>query len=415
MNSLVEDISVTRKRITIEATAAELEGEIQKSLQHVRSKARMSGFRPGKAPMSLIEKRYRRDVETEVLDRLIPDYYVSTIKSKGLSPLTPPIVESRDYQSKGDLKFVCYIEVRPTIEGLVYEGLPIEPIITQISDEDVQRQLKLLAGNRSTYIPVDRPIRVDDLLMVAMEDIKTARVYDEQYYKIAPEEAADALSTALLGKNKNDTVEIQLTLSPGFPVKELAGKTAHLRVTVKDIKELSVAEVDDELAKELGVDTLDELKVKVRESLEKYSQEGETKKQKAELVRSIVEKYDFELPELALASELDTIVQQAKTQPAFRELSDEQLRQRFNDDAKESFKTKVIIDLIGEKENVTVTEEDMKQRLREIAYASSMSLEALVQYYSSVEGSLEMLRYTLFREKVVDLIYSKAKTTEGGQ
>ncbi|MBF0317354.1 MAG: trigger factor [Nitrospirae bacterium] len=415
MNSLVEDISVTRKRITIEATAAELEGEIQKSLQHVRSKAKMSGFRPGKAPMSLIEKRYRRDVETEVLDRLIPDYYVSTIKSKGLSPLTPPIVESRDYRSKGDLKFVCYIEVRPTIEGLVYEGLPIEPVVTQISDEDVQRQLKALAVNRSTYTPADRPTRVDDLLMVAMEDVKTAKVYDEQYYKIAPEEVADNISTALIGKNKHDTVEVQSTLPSNFPVKELAGKTVELKITVKDIKELSVAEVDDDLAKELGVDTLDELKVKVRESLEKYSQDGETKKQKAGLLKSIVDKYDFELPELALASELDTIVQQAKTQPSFRNMPDEQIRQRFSDDARESLKTKVIIDLIGEKESVTVTEEDMKQRLREIAYASSMSTEALVQYYNSVEGSLEMLRYTLFREKVVDLIYSRAKIVEGGQ
>ncbi|MBF0538792.1 MAG: trigger factor [Nitrospirae bacterium] len=415
MNSLVEDISVTRKRITIEATAAEVEGEIQKSLKHVRSKARMSGFRPGKAPMSLIEKRYRRDVETEVLDRLIPDYYVSTIKSKGLSPLTPPIVESKDYQSKGDLKFVCYIEVRPEIEGLVYDGLPIEVITTQVSDEDVERQLKAIAANRSTYTPVDRPIQVDDLVIVDMEDVKGGKTYDDHYYKVGHESVADDISIALSGKSKQDTVEVQTTLPANFPVNELAAKTVDLRIKVKDIKELSIAAIDDELAKELGVDTLDELKGKIRETLERLAKDNAIKKQKAELIKSMVEKYDFELPELALKSELDDIVQQAKTQMTLKDVPEEELRQRAKDSAITSLKAKVIIDTIGEKEKITVNDDDMQQRLREIAYASSMTPEALMQYYSTMEGSMETMRYSIFREKVVDLVYSRAKTTDGGQ
>ncbi|MBF0607672.1 MAG: trigger factor [Candidatus Magnetobacterium sp. LHC-1] len=415
MNSLVEDISVTRKRITIEATAAEVEAEVQKSLEQVRSKARLSGFRPGKAPMSLIEKKYRRDVETEVLDRLIPDYYVNTIKSQGLSPLTPPVLESKDYQSKGDLKFVCYVEVRPPIDGLVYEGLPIEPVVTQVSDEDVEMQVKALASNRSTYSPVDRPIQVDDLVMVDMEDAKTAKKYGEQYYKVAPQAAADDISMALLGKSKNDTAEVHTTLPANFPVSDMAGKVADVRITIKDVKELLTAEIDDELAKELGVDTLDELKGKVRETMEKLAQDNIIKRQKAALIKSMVEKYDFELPAIALKAELDTIVQQAKTQQTLKDIPDEELNRKFSEDAIRSLKTKLIIDTIGEKENVNVSEADMRQRINEIAYASSMTPEALMQYYGSMEDSMEMLRYTLFREKVADLIYTKAKTVEGGQ
>ncbi|MBF0338705.1 MAG: trigger factor [Nitrospirae bacterium] len=415
MNSLVEDISVTRKRITIEATAAEVEAEVQKSLEQVKSKAKLSGFRPGKAPMSLIEKKYRRDVETEVLERLIPDYYVNTIKSQGLSPLTPPVLESKDYRSKGDLKFVCYVEVRPAIEGLVYEGLPIEPVVTQVSDEDVEMQVKAIASNRSTYSPVDRPIQVDDLVMVDMEDVKTGKKYGEQYYKVGPQAAADDISMALVGKSKNDMAEVHTTLPANFPVNDLAGKVADVRITIKDVKELLTTAIDDELAKELGVDTLDELRGKVRETLEKLAQDNIIKRQKAALIKSMVEKYDFELPEIALKAEIDIIVQQAKTQQNLKDLSDEELSQRFNDDAVRSLKTKLLIETIGEKENITVNEADMMQRIKEIAYTSSMTPEALLQYYNSVEGSLEMLRYTLFREKVADLIYSRAKTVEGGQ
>ncbi|MBF0345648.1 MAG: trigger factor [Nitrospirae bacterium] len=415
MNSLVEDISAARKRITIEATAAEVEGEIQKSLNQVRSRSRLPGFRPGKAPMSLIEKRYRKDVETEVLDRLIPDYYADTIKTKGLNPLTAPILESKDYQSKGDLKIVCYVEVRPEVEGLVYEDLPITSISTEVNDEEVERQIKALAANKTTYIPVDRAIQVDDLIIADIKDVQDGKVYTDQYFKVGSESLSEDFSNALIGKNKSDVVEANTALPDYFPTREIAGKTVQLKVTIKDIKELSVPVVDDELAKDVGVENLEELRTKVKETLEKFNKDRAVKTQKAEIVKAMVDKYDFELPEIALQAELDSIVQQAKTQNSYKELSDDELRQRFKDDAVRSLKAKVILDTIGEKEEVTVSDEELQMRLKDIAYASSMTPEVLKQLYESMQDSLEVLRYTMYREKIVDIIFSKAKIVEGGQ
>lgn len=407
MNSLVEDLSSTKKRIIIEVQAAEVEQEIQKSLNEVKKKTKMAGFRPGKAPMSLIEKRYRKGVETEVLERLIPDYYADAVKSANLSPLTQPVVERRDYESRGDLKLVCSVEVRPTVEGLQYEGLPVKEITVDVQEDEVQGQLKRIAISKSTYAPVDRPLRVDDLIVADLDVIEENKILADQFIKVGSDMFPNDFYTPLLGLSRGESNTISLSFPDDFHNADFRGKTLTFKVMIKDVKDLSTPVLDDEFAKDVGFDNLDALVQNVREGLLDMKKDRALKTQKGELVKSLVEKYDFEVPEGVLQTELDSVVRQMKTYDTYKELPEELLREKFRDDAIQSVKSMVILDIIGEKENVKITEEELKNKLIQQAYAASVSPESLLQYYKTQEGALDMLKYTLFREKVVDIIYSR--------
>ncbi|MBF0463970.1 MAG: trigger factor [Nitrospirae bacterium] len=412
MESVVEDISVTKKRLTIEASASEVEGEVVKSLNEVRMKSRLPGFRPGKAPLSLIEKKYRKDVESDVVERLVTTYYNDALKSAKLRALTQPVVESRNYESRGGIKLVVSFEVRPPIEGLSYEGLPLTAVKATVSDEEMEIYLKRIAVNKATYTPVDHPIELEDLVVADYVTTDDGKAYDDQFIKIGAGVFPDEFYKALIGKSKGDTAEVKVAFPETYPNQELKGREVDLKVTIKEVKALSTPEIDDELAKDYGFDDLQSLKKTAGENLLTVKTDRAQKEEKAQLIKALIDKYDFELPETLLKEEIDAIVKQARTVEAYKDVTDEQLKEKFNTDAVNNVKTMVLMDAIGELENINVTEDEMRERILMLAESSSMSPEALMQYFNYRDGSLDGIRYTIFREKVVDAIHKKAKVTE---
>ncbi|QWR78198.1 trigger factor [Candidatus Magnetomonas plexicatena] len=412
MESVVENISVTKKRLTIEAAASEVEGEVVKSLNEVRMKSRLPGFRPGKAPLSLIEKKYRKDVEADVVERLVTQYYNDALKSANLRALTQPVVESRNYESRGGIKLVVSFEVRPPIEGLSYEGLPLKAVKTEITDEEMETYLKRIAVNKATYAPVDRPIELEDLVVADYVVVDDGKTYDDQFIKIGAGVFPDEFYKALTGKIKGDAVEVKVPFPDTYPNPELKGREVDLKVTIKEVKALSTPEVDDELAKDYGFDDLQSLKKVAGENLLAAKTDRAKKEEKAQLIKALIEKYDFELPETLLKQEIDAIIRQARTVEAYKDVTDEQLKEKFAFDAKNNVKVMVLMDAIGELEDINVSEDEMRERILMLGESSSMSPEALIQYFNHVDGSLDGIRYTIFREKVVDAIHKKAKVTE---
>ncbi|MEO5360074.1 MAG: trigger factor [Nitrospirota bacterium] len=409
MNSVVDDISAVKKRITIEASAIEIEGEIQKSLNEVKDRTRVPGFRQGKAPMSLIEKRFRKDVENNVLEKLIPQYYKDAVKAANLTPLLPPVIEAQDYKTKGALKLVCTVEVRPKVDDLVYEGLPVNEINIEVTDDEVQTQLNRLSMSKAVYVPAaERPVEMDDLVVLDYSAAGDEEPKIDQFIKVGSEAFPDSFYTPIIGKNRGDTAEAEVV----FPAEHLnslySGKTVNFKITIKDIKALQLPTIDDEFAKDLGFDKIDDLRSHINKTLVDMKRDKALKAEKGEMIKKLADKYTFDLPETAMKQEIDSIVSHAKELDAYKDTPEEEIKAKFYDDAVRNVKIMVLLDIIGEKEAVKVTEEDMRERLVSMAYASSMAPEALLQYYNTQEGALESLRYSLFREKVVDSIYSKA-------
>jgi trigger factor len=409
MQSTVENISVTKKRITIVAPSDEIEKEIQKTLQNLRTKSKIPGFRPGKAPISLIDKKYGKEVEKETLDRLVPEYYALILKEHDLHPVSNPHFESNTYERKNDLKLVFTVEVRPPIEGFDYKGLPVKEDEIKVDDEEVETFLNRLLKSKAAYEPVTRPIELEDLVIVDFtvteQDNKS---YSDQYIKIGADEYPKEFCDALIGKNIGQEVKTQVTFPQIFIKETLEGKTVNLTINIKEVKSLVTPALDDEFAKDMGHETLAALKEILHTNILNFKKDNAAKAVKGEIVKTLVEKYDFPVPETHLENEIDSLVKNAKSLKEYADKSEDELKVHFREEAVKNVKAMVILDIIGEENKIVVSDKELQERLIIMAQAMSMTPEALVQFYATREGSLESLRYTIFREKAVDEIYAKA-------
>jgi trigger factor len=415
MLKTLEEISSTKKRIRIEIPADTIEKEILDSLENIRKTANIPGFRPGKAPMSLIEKRFGKQVEEDVLEKIIPKAYIDALNEADLTPVTDPVVEEKtDFKRKNPFSMTLLVEVLPKVE-LNYEGIKVKDIPVSVSDEDVNDVLKGLQEDRTTYEPSEEPVAMDDLILCDYSIKETGVEKKDQVYKVGGPMFPDDVVKNLIGKVKGSELNIETTFPETYPYKELAGKTVEMQLTIKDIKKGRIPDLDDEFAKDLGFDNLNELKDHIREEVLRLKRSEVAKMQKAEIIDRLIETHEFELPETLLDEEIALMASSVKEKGETQEKGDERLREEVRPDAIRSLKTALILSMIGRKEGVTVSEEDIKNTIISLARRFSVPPESIMKFYISRDGSLDRLKDSIFEEKVLDLLLEKASIEKGVQ
>ncbi|MEN2994803.1 MAG: trigger factor [Thermodesulfovibrio sp.] len=398
----VEEISATKKRIRIEIPADIVEEEIQKTLKEIQKKAKIPGFRPGKAPISIIERKFGKEAEADVLERLVSEYYQKAIKESNIKPLLPPVAEDAiDIKRNEPLSFDLIVEVRPEIKDLSYENIQIEEISTEVKDEEVEEVLKRLSKERGSYEPIEGPSMYEDLVVI---DYKTdiGKEAKDYVYKIGAGPFPEDFSKALEGRKKDETFNVTVNF-PEHSIADFAGKSVQFEITVKEIKRRYSIPYE-ELYKELGFEDIDSLRKHIRESLEKAKKEQALEKQKLDILNKLLETYDFELPEGLVELEMKRITQEYE----YLGIDVIQNMDKIAETAKRNVKAYILIDTIGEKEGVSVSEEELKQEIVNIAKKYSITPQGVIQYYMSRDGSLEAIRNRVFERKVFDILLQKA-------
>ncbi|MDP2157744.1 MAG: trigger factor, partial [Nitrospirota bacterium] len=314
MATIIEDISSTKKRLKIEIPADILEKEYSGSLQNVRQRARIPGFRPGKAPMSMIEKRFGGDIKSELLEKLIPTYYAEAVKEANLAPVAMPKIESNiDLKRNEPLVFSLTVEVRPKIENMNYSALKVTGIAASVDGKEIDDTLKGLQNDKAMFEAVDREIREDDLLIIDYVKLDPAGEKEivaqkDQVMNLGNKFTPRGILDSLIGKKKGETVEVTLPEIAGKELKEDSDKGEKLRITIKEVKEKKLPEIDDEFAKDFGNDSLDALKEKIKEGILAAKQENAKKQQKANIIDMLVEGHAFDVPESLAEAELEHLI-----------------------------------------------------------------------------------------------------------
>jgi trigger factor len=429
LSATVENISTTKKRLKIEIPSDIIEKEYTASLDNVRQRSRIPGFRPGKAPIPMIEKRFGNDIRADILDKLVPQYYSKAMKDAELVPVTLPEFEGTlELKRNAPLAFALTVEVRPQIDNLAYTGLKVEEIPCEVEEKEIDETIKGLQEGRAMYEVVDREVKEDDLLVIdyvkldpsGAKELSSAK---DQVMNLGNNLTPKGILEELIGRKKGDTVEIILPAVEGGEVKE-GSKGDRLRITVKEVKEKKVPLIDDELAKDFGHESLESLKERVREGILKAKKEKAANEQKAKLLDRMIDAYDFEIPQSMLDRELETLVineKHARKQP--KELAegaegasqeeDKRLADELRPKAVRNSKATIILDTIAEKEKVSVSEEEMKTRIMMLARRLQSTPEAVINLFMTKDGSLENLKHSVRDEKVLDLILSKAEISKG--
>ncbi len=448
----VEDINTTKKRLRVEIPSDVIEKEIGDSLEKVRQKAKIPGFRPGRAPINLIEKRFGKEVEAEVLDKVIPEYYSNALKEAELIPVAMPVFDrDTDFKRNNPLNLSFTIEVMPKIENINYENIRIEDIPVVVDEAEIEDYFKRLQEEKVIYEVAEKEVELDDLVTFDYSDCKiigeeSPPSIKEEVLKIGNEIFPPDIMERAMGKKKDDIVEFTTTFNEICKSKVLAGKTVDMKFVIKEIKKKNLLAINDEFAKDVGFENISEMREKIKEKIYAAKKEHIKRIQKARIVNKLIESHNFEVPDVLVSKKMESLMMDeslsdARYKPApasearpgmqdntpltphllrgeFKggdagsleaEKKDfENLQADMGSKAVRNVQASIIIDAIGKKEGITVTDDEMNERVSLIAQRLSVTPGAVMNFYKYKEGSLEGLRHSIYEDKVLDMLVSKA-------
>jgi trigger factor len=309
------------------------------------------------------------------------------------------------------LSMTITVEVRPKVEGLTYENIAVKDIPVELTEEEVGTVLKNLAEEKATFEAVDDAIQEGDLVTLDYTAKDDGTIAKDVVMKVGSGPYPQEFFDGLIGKSKDGEFE----LSAAFPEDSstpFAGKRPTFVITIKDIKRRVAVSIDDEFAKDLGMEDLEQVKARIRENvLAAKNKDAERTKQR-EILDRLIETHQFEVPESMLNAEMQGIIEGMRASGK-EERTDEALREEIRPDAEKSVKASILLELIGEKEGVTVSEDELKREVVEISRKYYISPENVIKYYVTRDGSLEGLKHSLFERKVLSLLLSKATVEKG--
>lgn len=408
----IEGISDTKKRLTIEIPADVIESNIQKSLLEVQKKSQFPGFRPGKAPISIIEKKYGKSIEAEVMEKLVPEYYQKALDEARLKPLSQAIIEdASSFERNTPISMTFVVEVMPEIKDINYEGIKVDDVPIEVSDEDIDNTLQSLSEEKASYESVDESAISGDLLTVDYQTDSEEALHKDVILKVGSGPYPKEFHEVLIGKRKEEEFEFNATF-PQDMQSQYAGKTVKFKMIIKDIKRRNIPAIDDDLAKDIGFENLDILRDKIKESLINAKIKKAKNIKASQILDKLIEDYKFELPESLLSAKINDFISEIRAVKNDNR-KDEELTAEVLPFAERAVRSFIILNIIGEREKVEVTEEEMKNKVIEIAQSNRLTPDDVVKYYMAKDGSLHSLQYSIYEQKVMDILISKAEVIKG--
>lgn len=421
----VEDMSEVKKKITFEVPEETVREAIDAEYINLRKNLQIKGFRRGKVPLDIIRGYYKKEVLAEAGRKLIEETFESSLEKHGIKPIKILNVTQDDIVEGKSFKYIAEMEVQPRVKVKGYTGLELTKNLYPVSEAQVQKRIEALRRRCAHLSPFreSRGIATKDWVYLDIdaqldgEPVKELTVRDYPM-DMGRDFYLPGFDNLIKGMHVNETREITLTLPEDFRLKDLAGKTVALTVTLKDAKEYVLPELDDEFAKELGdYETLDELLVDIRASLQKQAESRSRTELESAILDVLVAENPLEIPEGLIENQIDTIINEMKGYLATKGMNIDQMppptmdmRETLRPQATRAVHAGLIIKAISEQENLDVSEEELTEKLQAKANELGMSLD----YLKDMAGDtiFTELRTRIIEEKVFRFIQEHSHIVE---
>jgi trigger factor len=412
-----------RRELELEIPADEVSKAMERVAKEFAKVARVPGFRPGKAPITLIRRRFADDIKGEVLQSLVPERVEKAVSEQKLTPVSQPKVEQLDFNDGQPLKFRAVFEVLPEFELDNYKDLKLEMPVMDVVDEDVTKTLEDMRERAAAFAPVEgRAVQDGDYVQLKLTGTPEGEgeplQADSVLCHIGAEETMAPFNENLRGVNIGDHKEFDVPYPADYPDAKLAGKTYHYSVDVLGIKNKKLPELNDDFAKDVSdATTLDELNKKIREGLEHQRDHKQKDLLREKVLGEIVKLHDFPVPQSLVEHQMDVRLErvvrslaQQGVDPRAVNIDWVSLRKRNEDRAKDDVKAELIVDRIATTENIDVTEEEVEHELQHLAGHSNESAEA-IRARLTKQGTLDRIKAKLRSDKTLDWLAQNARVS----
>ena len=432
MKTELKEISPTRKQIDIEIDAEAVRAVYDRISDNYARSASVPGFRPGHAPRAVVRTRFKDQIRTEVLRELLPTAVQQAVEEHKLEPLGEPELNLENSEGLNQLgqqpiAFNVNIDVLPEIKLGEYKGLEAARRTRAVKDEDVERVIEQLRENSASLEPVeDRGAQIGDTVtanfhgkFVDTPEAEPINVQDVDVV-LGGEGVVPEMTDNLTGAKADDEKTFPVNYPEDFSAKGLAGKNLEYTVKVNAVRTKELPELDDEWAQSLGdeIESLEQLREKVRSDLEAQAKDEAEGRMRSELLRKLVDAHEFELPERLVAQQtehrFESVVRDMISHgidPRNQELDWEKARDSLKEQASFDLRSSLLLERIADEENLEVTDQEIEDEINAIADASRQTAEQ-VRAILTKQGGERSIAPRLRNRKALDFLVANGRVID---
>jgi trigger factor len=418
-----------KRELELEIPADNVQKATEKIAKDLARVARVPGFRPGKAPVTLIRRRFADDIQGEVVQSLVPEYLEKALGEKNLIPVTRPEVDKVEFKEGEPLRFRAIFEVLPEFDLGDYKGVDVQVDAVETGDAQIDNTLEELRERAATYVPIEgRPAKDDDYVLIKLSGIPEGGgepiQADNILCHLGAEETLNSFNENLRGASPGDTKQFRSKYPDDYADQKLAGKTFDYTVEVQGIKQKKLPDLNDEFAKDAvgeggGVATLADLRKKIHENLEAAKEQQQQAQAREKILETLVKRHDFPVPEALVEGQMDVRLERVVRSLAAQGVDPRAvnvdwvtLRRNQRDRAVNDVKAELLLDRIATAENIEATDEDVEKEIATLAERSGESATA-IRARLTKQGALDRMKSKSRSDKTIEWLYrnSRIETT----
>jgi trigger factor len=423
MKTEFTDVSETRKTLAIEIPSDVVDAKINRVARGYTKQARLPGFRPGKAPQTLIKQRFREQILHDVMHDLIPKSVEEALQERGIEPVDTPDIKDVALEEGRPMTFTAAIETVPAFDPGDLSSITLDRPSTEIAEDAIADMLQRLRDRAGTYEPVEgRAVAEGDAVVLNLDrtgpDGKVDH-HDDVTVQLGAPGNPPGFDTELVGMGDRESRTFTIHFPEDYSASDLANTDQTYTVTLKGIRRRVLPELDDEFAKDVGeFESLAALRERISADLREEAEGRATRQVRAELLKQLSLRVTFELPASLVEREMDRRLEEFARQLASQKLDPReagidwaQFREAQREPARDAAASALVLDEIARREQVTVASEDVDKEIERFAARAGQTPTALRAQLEK-EGGISRLHAGLRREKSVDLALSRARIVD---
>jgi len=414
-----------KREFKVVVESGELEQKVQNRLVELGRQVRLPGFRPGKVPLQVLRKRYGPSVLGEVLETAVSDSSAQAMRDHGLRPAMQPKIEIVSFKEGADLEYKMAVELLPEIAPVDFSQLKLERLRPEIPDEEIEKALNRLAQPHRKSETVDRPAEKGDVVVIDFNGTIDGTAFPggsakDHQLELGSGRFIPGFEDQLIGAKAGEHRDVKVTFPADYGSEEVAGKDAVFAVDVKEVRALKEPNIDNELASDLGLESLEALKKAVREQIEREYGRVARQRLKRVLLDQLAAKHDFPVPPGMVDAEFETIWKQFEESRSRNKeevaedagKSDEELKGDYRAIAERRVRLGLLLSEVGRVNSINVAQDEVNRALGEEARRHPGYEKQVIEFYRKNPEMLANLRAPLFEDKVVDFIVEMADVTD---